>query len=233
VDQPDAPEENYPELISLAVHELRTPASIVGGYLRMLQRDADPALSERQRHMVDEAEKSCSRLVALVAELSDLAKLDAGRSTMTEDSFDLFPVIAEVAGTVHEAADRDVRLDVRGTPAGAPLVGDLNRLRAAFGAFFRAALREQAAPGIVAAERRLTTGVGRRNADIIIAELRSVEQVYGSAAATFNERRGGMGLVLPIARRVIERHGGRVWSPTGPDGAALRGALVVSLPLRD
>jgi len=38
-----------PQLVSLAVHEFRTPASVVGGYLRMLQRDADPQLSERQR----------------------------------------------------------------------------------------------------------------------------------------------------------------------------------------
>ena len=36
-------EESYPKLISLAVHELRTPASVVGGYLRMLQRDTDGA----------------------------------------------------------------------------------------------------------------------------------------------------------------------------------------------
>ena len=33
--------EDYPTLISLAVHELRTPASVVGGYLRMLQRDTE------------------------------------------------------------------------------------------------------------------------------------------------------------------------------------------------
>ena len=33
----------YPQLLSLAVHEFRTPASVVSGYLRMLQRDGDPA----------------------------------------------------------------------------------------------------------------------------------------------------------------------------------------------
>ena len=32
---------DYPRLMSLAVHEFRTPASVVGGYLRMLQRDGD------------------------------------------------------------------------------------------------------------------------------------------------------------------------------------------------
>ena len=44
-----ATEESYPKLISLAVHELRSPASVVGGYLRMLQRDTEAPLSDRQR----------------------------------------------------------------------------------------------------------------------------------------------------------------------------------------
>src|SRR2546426_7206730 len=62
-----SPNNAYPQLLSLAVHEFRTPASVVGGYLRMLQRDGETALTERQRKMVDEAEKSCGRLVALIA----------------------------------------------------------------------------------------------------------------------------------------------------------------------
>ena len=44
-----------------------TPATVVGGYLRMLQKDADPPLGERQQKMVDEAAKSNARIVALVA----------------------------------------------------------------------------------------------------------------------------------------------------------------------
>jgi signal transduction histidine kinase len=49
--------ESYLQLLGLAVHEFRTPASVVGGYLRMLQRDAAGELNDRQRKMIDEAEK--------------------------------------------------------------------------------------------------------------------------------------------------------------------------------
>src|ERR1700738_2999048 len=90
------------ELLSVAVHECRSPASVVGGYLRMLQRDSDPPLSERQRRMVDEAERSCARLVAIVAELSDIGKLDAGLVTLARQPLDLFSVVGEVAELVHE-----------------------------------------------------------------------------------------------------------------------------------
>src|SRR3982074_2313001 len=94
------PGESYPQLLSLAVHEFRTPASVVGGYLRMLQRDGEPALSDRQRHMVDEAEKACARFVAIVGELSDIAKLDAGSLALARQPIDLFALVDEAASHV-------------------------------------------------------------------------------------------------------------------------------------
>src|SRR5205085_9699381 len=60
--------EAYSQLLSLAVHEFRTPASVVGGYLRMLQADTESALSERQRKMIADAARSCGRLVELINE---------------------------------------------------------------------------------------------------------------------------------------------------------------------
>src|SRR3954465_3808057 len=120
-----------PQLLSLAVHEFRTPASVVGGYLRMLQRDSDPPLSERQRRMIDEAEKSCARLVAIVAELSDIGKLDAGTVKLAQQPVDLFSLAQKVADLVHEARDRDVQLKTSGPSDGAAITGDATRLHAA------------------------------------------------------------------------------------------------------
>src|SRR2546421_7720458 len=106
----DSPTAACARLLSLAVHELRTPASVVGGYLRMLQRDTEAPMTDRQRKMIDEAEKSCTRLVALIAEMSEVSKLDAGVTTLSRDRLDLFPLVADVANGVHEAEDREVRL---------------------------------------------------------------------------------------------------------------------------
>src|SRR5439155_6366978 len=150
----DPSSETCARLLSLAVHELRTPASVVGGYLRMLQRDTDP-MSDRQRKMIDEAEKSCVRLVALIAEMSEVSKLDAGVATLTRQRLDLFPLVQDVAEGVHEAEDREVRLEVRGEAAGAEMIGDAARLRGAFDAIFRAILREQPAACTVVVDRRL------------------------------------------------------------------------------
>src|SRR6266581_826592 len=128
-----APEDasSYLQLISLAVHEFRTPASVVAGYLRMLQR-ADQPLSDRQRKMIEEAERSVERLSALVAELSEIQKLDAERIEPRPQTFDVFTLVADVASGVHEADDRGVTFEVRGQPDGAQMRGDSTRMQRAF-----------------------------------------------------------------------------------------------------
>jgi signal transduction histidine kinase len=224
------PEEAYPQLLSLAVHEFRTPASVVGGYLRMLQRDIDQPLTERQRKMVEEAERSCARVVELVAELSEIAKLDAGTATLNRQPFDLFALVQEVANSVHEARDREVSLEVVGKAAGAPMAGDIGRLRGALDAVFRAILRERPNAGTVTVDRRLDRQSDKRSALIVVADKPAVQAAYDAAPAPFDEKRGGLGLALPIARRVIERHGGRVWSPDIDGG---RSMAILRLPLSE
>jgi signal transduction histidine kinase len=226
--------ENYPELLSLAVHELRTPCSVVAGYLRLLQRDGGDPITDQQRKMLAEAEKSCARFIALIAELSDISKLDSGAITLARRPVDMFAIVEELAEHVHEASDREVHLKLRGDAAGAPATGDAVRLRAAFQAIFQAILREKVGPATVVADRRRELRDGKLSAVVVVADESDVQAVYDSPPAPFEEKRGGLGLALPLARRVIEGHGGRIWAPfpgAGEDRA--RGSAVIALPIAE
>lgn len=235
---PSSGVDHYPQLISLAVHEFRTPASVVGGYLRMLQRDPEHPLSDRQRKMIEEAEKSCSRLVALIAELSDIGKLDSGAIALQSAPLDLFALIEEVAAHVHEAEERDVHLELRGESSGGSMNGDAARLRAAFDALFRAILREKAGPAIVVVDRRRALSNGRPLAVVTVSENSTVQDAYERPRQAFDEKRGGLGLALPLARRVVEGHAGRLWAPQSSPNASendpvSRGSAIVELPLTE
>jgi signal transduction histidine kinase len=224
------PSEIYPPLLSLAVHEFRTPASVVGGYLRMLVRDAE--LNDRQRKMIEEAEKSCARLVAIVAELSDIGKLDSGAIALARQPLDFFALTREVAELVHEGREREVQLVVRGGATGAPIVGDATRLRTAIDAIFRAILREKGGPATVVADQKLEVRDGRRSAVLVIAEEENVSAAYEALPGVFDDKRGGLGLALPLARRVIAGLGGDISSPAAPETLA-RHAVIVRLPLTE
>lgn len=223
-------EQSYPALISLAAHELRTPANVVGGYLRMLQREVDPPLADRQRKMLDEAEKSFARLVTLINQLGDIARLDGGLVTLNRQQIDLFVLARDVAVGLHEAEERAVLFEVRGVDSGALMTGDLDRLRTALGAIFRAIVHETAGPCTLVADRRLVGDGSATSALIVVAEEASVQTAYDSRPAVFDDKRGGLGLALPMARRIVEAHGGRLWAPAEGDRAA-RGAALMAFPI--
>jgi len=227
--------EEYARLLALAAHEFRTPASVVGGYLRMLQKDTDTPLSERQRKMIDEAARSCARLVALVGELSDIGKLDSDTLPLQSEELDLFVQLEDVAANVHESTDREVRLQLSGSPSGARIKSDRQRLGTAFAAFFRALLREQPTAAVLMGDRRIVQTGDTISAVVVIAKEGDVQRAYNAVAQPFNENRGGVGLSLAIARRIVERTGGRVWAPEPRDEAdrGLRSAAVISIPLAE
>ena len=90
--------QGYSQLLSLAVHEFRTPTSVVGGYLRMLQRDTDSTLSDRQRKMIEEAEKGgvlrpgCRRQVPVSVALGRRVRLRRAGAAMEPRSWSIIDI---------------------------------------------------------------------------------------------------------------------------------------------
>jgi two-component system, cell cycle sensor histidine kinase PleC len=216
----------FPRALSLAVHELRTPVTVVAGYLRMLLKEQAGPLSEKQRKMLEEAERSCGRIGALVAEMSDLGKLESKELALARQPFDLAKLLAELASGMHEGGDRGVSLQVRGVEQPLGVLGDRTRLAAALQALLHASLRERGEPGVIVAKVSKSRS-GPPSAIIAIADESLVGTLEDAAAtgSPFDEWRGGLGLALPVARRVVEAHGGALWSAPGERpraGSALR-----------
>jgi signal transduction histidine kinase len=221
----------WPKLLSLAAHELRSPLTVVGGYIRMLLKDRAGPLNDQQRRLMQEAEKSCGRLSHLVAEVSELAHLESGRIAFSRTRVDLRAVIADAIANLPELGDRTVTVDLMADDVG-PIQGDAVRLKTAFISIVHALRRE------LVTSDRLAVRVHQVNDEsevnpavrVDIAEPTRLEWVTAlppAQLATFDEWRGGNGLALPNARRILESHGGQIWSPA-EDGKA---GAVVNLPL--
>ena len=222
----------FPRAMSLAVHELRTPVTVVAGYLRMVLREQAGPLTEKQRKMLEEADRSCARIGTLVSEMSDLGKLESQQVTLASTELDLAALAAEVASNMHEGVDRDVRLDVRGTDQPLMVAGDRTRLSGALSALMHSALRERADPGVIVVQCATLPDATQAWAVVAIGDETATQSLLDAARTTpppFDEWRGGLGLSLPIGRRVMEAHGGALWSLPGD---AARAASAFRLPLK-
>jgi K+-sensing histidine kinase KdpD len=218
------------KLLSLAVHELRTPVSVSAGYLRMLLRHFGEGLTDRQRKLAEESEKSCDQITALLSDLSDLALLEAGRLPLQRAPVDVGMVLARLPETVHEGVDRGITLKVTGCNGPLEVIGDPSRLAAALATFAAATLRERADQESVVATCRMADDPAGRVLRIFIGEPEQAETLLdqaGMAQGTFDEYRGGLGFRFVLASRIIAAHGGEVASPLSARGHL---ALLITLP---
>ncbi len=221
--------ERSAKLMSLAVHEFRTPVSVVSGYLRMLLRHFGDTLTDQQRTLVENAEKSCGSVSSLLGELSELAQLESGQAQPRREPVPLAPLLVGLAKDVHEGEDRGITFVVRACEPDVLVLGDARRLAAAFTTLAVAVLRERADSASMAAACRVHATSAGRSVRIAIAEASAVDALLdGEGHDEFDAYRGGLGFRLLLASHIVGAHGGRIWSPVVDRG---RLALVVSLPV--
>jgi two-component system sensor histidine kinase ArlS len=217
----------WPKLLSLTAHEFRSPLTVVSGYIRMLLKDRTGTLTDQHRRLLEEAEKSCSRLSSLLAEVSELGNFESQAVPFNRGSVDIHDVLAQSVAALPALPDRDIAVDLSGEHA--MVHGDPIRLRTALTAILAGLRRELVATDRLIVLLRTCEIDGRPSVRITMGDADWIDRLSSASPtdlATFDEWRGGNGLSLPLARRVIEAHHGRMWAPAqGP-----RSAAVVVLP---
>jgi len=219
----------WPKLLSLAVHEFRSPLTVVSGYIRMLLKERAGPIPDQQRRLLEEAEKSCGRLSTLLGELSELSHLEAGTAPFNRSAVDLTAVLREAITALPPLPEGAVAIELS---AASRLVvhGDAVRLKSALSSILVALRRELVTSDRLSVQADRAEWDGRQLARITIGETARMATLLALAPAdlaTFDEWRGGNGLGLANARRIIEAHGGGVWSASENSKAV----AVLSLPL--
>ena len=205
----------WPDVLKLTGHEFRTPLTVIQGYMRMLLKEQVGPVNERQRWMLQEIEKSCTRLTVLLAEVSQLSALEGGQATFNRNEFDLRDVLTQSVAAL-PVPDRDVKVELRTGTGAARVNGDSTRLRTALTSVIHGIRRE-----IVTSDRLLVLEQvrpfnGRRVSWIAIGDAAQVQELSNadsSSLTTFNDGRGGCGLSLVIAHRIFNAHDAGIWSP--------------------
>ncbi|MDP1570206.1 MAG: HAMP domain-containing sensor histidine kinase [Vicinamibacterales bacterium] len=203
--------EDEARLLALLSHELRAPAGVVSGYLKLLAREA--GLTERQQTLVQQAMGASEKLHGVLADLRDLLRCHEGALPLERRAVPLEQLAAEVAAAA--ATGPEAPSPRVGTLPNVVLQVDRARLTAALSAIVRAAGRPLGAAAVV----HLTGTLDETPAVRLLIAPDGAGQDDAPVAA-LDESRGGQGLTLPLARAIIHAHAGTVTEQPQQAGAA-------------
>lgn len=117
------------ELLSLASHQLRTPATGVKQYLGMILQGFAGPVSEKQRDYLERAYASNNRQLGVINDILHLAKLETGRIVLAERKFDLAKMVRDVVDEQRESVERGELTFILEAPSKGLIIGDSHMLR--------------------------------------------------------------------------------------------------------
>ena len=230
----EAASRSKSEFLRHVSHELRTPLNAILGYGELLQEELVDAGQDRLSGDVGKIRGASEQLLALINDLLDISRIEAGAIDLTIAAVELGPLLAQVRETALPMAAANHNTIVAATPGGLPTIAtDERRLRqillnlvsnaCKFTERGRVVLEAAAADGGVTLRVR-DTGVGMTPSQAAKI-FEPFVQVHPSQAA----RSQGSGLGLSLSRRLVEALGGSIRVDSEPG----RGTqFSVWLPLR-
>jgi PAS domain S-box-containing protein len=204
------------EFISLASHQLRTPATAVKQYVGMLLEGYAGDLTDEQRELLDLAFSSNERQISIVNDLLKVAHVDAGRVTIKKEPADLVRIVADVTDEQapnFKNREQDLSVTLPKRPLTAVL--DASKIRMVIENILDNASK------YTPSGKRITVALNRnqQSAYIIISDdgvgiaKRDLPKLFQKFSRINNERStevGGSGLGLYWAKKIMDLHGGTI-----------------------
>ena len=222
---PEPPTEAYDaelsrakeQILAVLSHELRTPINVVMGYASLLHDDLAGPVEPLQREYLSRILIGAEALLALVNDLLDMGRIQAGRLTVAAAPVAFREVAEATLAELRPHADAKGLALTLNVPAALPAVlADEQRLHQVLRVLASNALKFTPAGGSVVVTARASqagrlrievadTGIGIAPADLPRL-FRDFEQLNGGSTRPH----GGAGLGLAIARSLVELHGGTI-----------------------
>ncbi len=203
------------DFLATMSHELRTPLNAIIGFSEVLQEQMFGKLNERQLTYVNDVLQAGEHLHSLINDVLDLAKIEAGRMEL-ELSPVAIPDVLRSAVSMHaERASRGgIDLALTSEPEEITVTADERRVRQVVFNLVSNAVKFTPAGGRVdisacADDGHVEIAVADAGPGIPAGDLERIFEEFEQSAD--GKRVEGTGLGLPLSRKLVELHGGRLW----------------------
>ena len=198
-------------------HELRTPLNAIIGVSEMLREDAHALKQDTEP--LDRVLGAGRHLLALINDILDLSKIEAGRMELHLETFPLVPVIEDVAKTIEPMASKNGNRLVVDCPADIGMIhADQTRFRQSLLNLASNANKftEQGSITVAAQQKRengrdwITLAVSDTGIGMTPEQMNKLFQEFSQASSATASKYGGTGLGLVISRRFCQMMGGDI-----------------------
>ena len=227
------------QFMSTMSHEIRTPLNEVIGITNLLYQ-GNPR--EDQMEYINTLRFSANHLLALVNDILDYNKMEAGKIVFEKTEFDLVSMLEDIKRSYsHRAREKGISFTVeKSADLPVSLIGDPVRLNQIISNLLSNAMKFTTTGGVTLKanvnERQnnrallefsvTDTGIG-----IASEKLEEIFESYAQASADTTRKYGGTGLGLAICKRLVDLQGGTISVASEPDkGSVFRFSIEYSLP---
>jgi len=200
-------------------HELRTPLNAIIGYSEMLQEEAADLGQENLTSDLQKIQAAGKHLLALINDILDLSKIEAGRMDLFLETFDVALMIRDAATTIQPLVEKNHNtLAINCADDLGTMQADLSKVRqvllnllsnackfTAQGTITLTVSRETVEGAVWVTFRLTDTGIG-----MTPEQMGKLFQVFAQADASTTRQYGGTGLGLAITRRFCQMMGGDI-----------------------
>ena len=222
------------EFLAGMSHELRTPLNSIIGFSEMLLKEIDGPMNDEQKNSVHYIEKSGKNLLTLINDILDMSKIEAGRMEVSLEPVDISSTIEESldsVGILFREKGLILRKEFsRDFPA---IQADPGRIRQVMLNLLSNAakftdegevivrcheidtanphLPNDISSGLAPGSKWILVSVQDNGFGIAEANIPKVFEDFRQIEGGTSRKRGGTGLGVPISKRFIELHGGKMW----------------------
>jgi signal transduction histidine kinase len=202
-------------------HELRTPLNAIIGFSQVLRERMFGDVNAKQEEYLDDILTSANHLLALINDVLDLSKVEAGQFELEVAQFSLRDALERGVVMVREHATKDgVRVALAADPEVDVVEGDERRIKQVIFNLLSNAVKFTPAGGAVDVSSARVNGevrvsVADTGPGIAFKDRERIFEEFRQAEAGV-EQHEGTGLGLALSKQLVELHGGRIWVDSEP-----------------